>query len=314
MPDTGAEIAPQETTKQETTKPRRVRKKYAVAPSQQVLVALINNGRDLQIAREAHWYRIPVKSAPRITAAARYIAFYQTKIFGVEGWAVRYWAEIRGREIVTRRELFPDQSSHSRAEELYYKLELGEIKRREPAIISRRGRRIVFIPTTWEKFQRATEINDLFHESPLEDELWEAFKGERLEAERQYFLEAGGKTYCLDFALFCQNGKINIECDGDRWHAAVEKIPDDNERNNHLESKGWSVLRFNGKQLADEMPRCLQLVRETANQYGGVVTPEGELRYYALGGEDRGKKLNLFQESVVEYEARKSQEEQEETD
>ena len=282
----------------------RQARRYDVPPSEQILVALIRSGRDLELAREAHWYRIPVKSAPVYAATAKYLAFYQPKIFKTEGWAIRYWAEVRERSIVPRYELLPDEVRHERCNEEYYKLELGELRRREPPIISRRGRRLVFIPTTLGKFERATEINDLFHDSPLEDTRYEAFREERLEAERQFYVTVDRRRFCLDFALFCQNGKINVECDGDHWHATTDKIPEDNERNNLLESAGWAVLRFNTTQLAEDMPRCLQRVRETANRYGGVVTPEGELRYYALGGADRSKQLNLFQETVAEYEAR----------
>lgn len=280
--------------------------RYSVPSAERVLVAIINNTRDLHIAREEHWYRIPVKSAPTVMDF-RYMAFYQTKVFKSEGWAVRYWAEVKRRSIVSRLALLPDQPHHPRANELYHKLELGALNMREPAIISHRGRRIAFIPTTLAKFQRATEINDLFHESPLEDQLWEAFKAEHIEAERQYYLTAKQKNYCLDFALFCENGMIDVECDGDRWHIDVERAPEDNERNNALESEGWSVLRFNGYQLENEMPRCLQLVRETANRYGGLVTPEGELRYFAKGSEGN-QQLNLFQETEAEYNAKTKRE------
>jgi very-short-patch-repair endonuclease len=285
------------------------RKKYEVPPSQQVLVALVNNRRDFETIQTEGWYRIPVKSAPR-AVQARYVAFYLTKIFKEEGWSIRFWAEIRKRTVVKRRDLLPDDLPHPRADDEYYKLELGPLQQRNPPIISRRGRRIVFIPTTWEKFQRAKEINDLFHDSPLEDNLWEEFKRERLEAERQYYVTVQKRNYCLDFALFCEKGFVDVECDGDKWHATPEQIPEDNERNNLLESAGWSVLRFNGYQLENEMPQCLQRVRETVNRYGGLVTPEGELRYYAQGSE-RSKQMNLFQETAAEYEARTHSEDRE---
>jgi very-short-patch-repair endonuclease len=264
----------------------------------------MNNKRDSAIARDEHWYRIPVKSAPR-GIDARWLAFYQTKIFGKEGWSINYWAEVKGRQVLKRRELFPDQMHHARAEESYYKLELGELQQLPHPIISRRGRRIVFIPTTLAKFQRAREINDLFHESPLEDDLWEAFKQERIEAERQWYLDVDKAIYCLDFALFCSGGKVDVECDGDTWHARPDRIPADNARDNALTSDGWSVLRFNSRALNEELPDCLRLVRETVNKYGGLVTPEGEHRWYA-SGDEKNKQLNLFQEHKAEYGAESS--------
>src|SRR5690349_4187803 len=83
--------------------------------SKRVLVALMNNKRDLEIAREQGWYRIPVQSAPQSIDAAR-LAFYQTSAFKDEKWAVRYWAQVKSRKIVTRAELLPEESNHPRAE------------------------------------------------------------------------------------------------------------------------------------------------------------------------------------------------------
>jgi len=46
-----------------------------------VLVAIMNNKRDFAIAREKHWYRVPVKSAPRNLREllVQQVAFYFTK-------------------------------------------------------------------------------------------------------------------------------------------------------------------------------------------------------------------------------------------
>ena len=133
---------------------------YAVAPSQQVLVAWIPNPRDLAIARDDNWYRIPVTSAPSAVVAA-HIAFYQPNTFGDQSWSIRCCAEIKKRQIVKRRELLPGEPHHPRAREDYYRLELGELQRLVRPIISRRQRRIIFLPTTLQKFETATEINDL---------------------------------------------------------------------------------------------------------------------------------------------------------
>ncbi len=51
----------------------------------------------------------------------------------------------------------------------YYQLLLGNLQPLPKPILSRRLRRITFIPTTRKKFKTAIEINDLWDESPLED-------------------------------------------------------------------------------------------------------------------------------------------------
>lgn len=236
-----------------------------------VLVAIMNDRRDLDIARTDHWYRIPVRSAPKNIQEAEWLAFYQTKVFGDQGWAIRSYAKIEGISMLTRRELLPDQPDHPRANNEYYRLRLRDLQSLPRPIFSRRGRRIVFIPTTWEKFQRAEEINDLFHESPLEDRLYDRLKRQEIETERQFFVRVDRAAYCLDFAIFCQKGNIDVECDGDRWHSSPEVIPRDNSRNNALTSHGWAVLRFGSRELDAQLSHCIRVIKSTIRSRGGVL-------------------------------------------
>ena len=69
-----------------------------------VLVGVMNSQRDFEIARREGWYRIPVRHVPR-RLGAEYLAFYQTKAFGPEGWAVNYYAPIRRVQLAQRREV-----------------------------------------------------------------------------------------------------------------------------------------------------------------------------------------------------------------
>jgi hypothetical protein len=69
----------------------------------------------------------------------------------------------------------------------------------------------------------AVEINDLYDESPLEDRLWAEMKRLQIHAERQEFVRADQHDYALDFALYCALGKIDVETDGDTWHANPAK-------------------------------------------------------------------------------------------
>lgn len=235
----------------------------------QVLVAVMNSRRDFEIARDQHWYRIPLRAAPKRLRVA-YLAFYQTKVFGPEKWAVNYYARVRRYATVRRADLLPEEEDHPRAGEWYYRVDIGPLMRLPRPIVSKRWRRITFIPTTLPKLLRAEEINDLFDESPLEDTLWYALKQAEIEAERQYYIGEGRDTYCLDFAVFCERGRIDVECDGDTWHADPERIPQDNARNNYLTSKGWAVLRFGSAQIEGELPTCIHAVKETINGLGGM--------------------------------------------
>ncbi len=123
------------------------------------LVAIMNNRADFARARNEHWYRIPVRSAPPRVDFSRLerLAFYQTKVFGDEKWAVNYHTEVRGVDRVKRIELLPQERAHPRAHDEYYRIWIGNLERLPKPIPSRRWRRIIFIPTTTEKLFQAEE-------------------------------------------------------------------------------------------------------------------------------------------------------------
>ena len=131
-----------------------------VLPDDLVLVAVMTDPRDLEIARVLGWYRIPVASAPK-TLRVDWIAFYLTSAFGDEKWSIRYLARVRGHELVRRRELLRDEPDHLRADEPYFKIQLGPLVQLPKPIPSRRWRRFIFLYTTGEYLVRANEIKDL---------------------------------------------------------------------------------------------------------------------------------------------------------
>lgn len=218
----------------------------------EVLVAIVNQKKDWQHLQQESWYRIPVSSVQRWLHDCwppTWLAFYQTKVFGNEAHAINYYGRVSRIEQTTRLKLLPDDTpkNHPKANRPYFKLTIDRLRPLPQPVLSRRLRRIVFIPTTVEKFRQAIEINDLWDESPLEDRLWALLKQHQIRAERQYPLEIDDQYYFLDFAIFCNKGNIDIETDGDTWHAPREQIAVDNVRNNNLEGRAGtccaSVLR-----------------------------------------------------------------------
>lgn len=239
-----------------------------------VLVSIMNDPCDFAIARDDHWYRIPKDSVDKWLARSwppKWVAFYQTKVFGKESYSVTYYAKVLDIKEVPRRELFTQHKRGKDPEKIYAKLILGPLQQLPQPIFSRRFRRVVFIPTTWEKFLDAFEINDLYDESPLEDKLWAAFKRLEICAERQEFFEVDSEFVALDFAIYCVDGKLNVETDGDTWHANPEKAAKDNRRDNALVVKGWSILRFGTSQIMEQLDSyCLPKIVSKVNSLGGL--------------------------------------------
>ena len=272
-------------------------------PRGEVLIAIINNLEDMRLAREASWYRIPVTSVRkwlRDRWPPRRLAFYQTKVFGPEAHAVNYYAVVRDTRVVSRMDLFPDTPrNHPKANRYYYQLLLGDLQRLPEPIVSHRWRRIVFIPTTFEKFKAAVEINDLWDESPLEDRLWAIFKRARIRAERQYPVEVEDQFYFLDFAIFCNEGKIDVETDGDTWHSDPERIPLDNQRDTALVSKGWYVMRFNSTQIREHpVDYCVSKVMTTINRLGRLDHTTGVPVRYDPSDPLGPQQLSLFDQET----------------
>lgn len=173
-----------------------------------VLVGLMNKPRDLQVARDEGWYRIPEAHAPESATDAAILAFYFTTAFSDEKWAIHWYAEVRGHELVRRRDLFPAEASHPRAADRYYKLQIGPLIRRDPPIPSLRWRRVTFIESTWDRFTAAEEINDLYMSGA--DGLYVTLKESGFFPEMDYLIREGDSEYHVDLAVPCREGVVSV--------------------------------------------------------------------------------------------------------
>ena len=265
-------------------------------PTPEVLVAIMNNQRDLEIARTQRWYRIPVKSADRFIRdieQMQYLAFYQTVVFKRDAFAVNYYTEIERISTAPRIELLPDEAGHQNAEALYYKLKISPLQRLSRPIPSKRLRRVTFITTTLAKFSMAQEINDLFHTSPIEDLMWEGLRAAEIQAERQYEIRERDASYDLDFFVECSDGaKIDIECNGDLYHSTKAARNRDRRRNTYLTTRGWLVQRFGTDEIRNDIRNCINQVRILIDQHGGPVDRSLAYDLYRADGDSQ---LDLFE-------------------
>lgn len=144
-------------------------------PTSLVLVAIVNDPRDMEIARLLGWYRIPLRSAPKVIFVD-YLAFYQTGAFGEAKWQIQTIAPVLGHELTTRRELLKDQPDHPRAKEEYYKLQLGPLENLPKPVRADKWRRITFLYTTGEYLMQAETVNDLVVRTEERSILWQALR------------------------------------------------------------------------------------------------------------------------------------------
>ncbi|MFH1856121.1 MAG: DUF559 domain-containing protein [Candidatus Omnitrophota bacterium] len=235
------------------------------------IVGIVPRKNLWSIIQNQRWYHIPVDSAPRNVLGVEYVAFYFPATFGEKfKYQVIYYAPVLNIDTVKRIQLFPYESNHPRKNESYYQFHLGEIKNLPQPIPSKRWRRIVHIPTSLQKLLNAKEINDLYDTSPLEEKMHNALKKRKINAERQWYVRLNNQTYCLDFCIFCQKANIDLECDGERYHALPGAFTKDRLRNNQLASFGWHVLRFAGTEIYKKLNDCLITVERTIHALNGL--------------------------------------------
>ena len=152
-----------------------------------VLVAVITSPNDLEIARVLGWYRIPIRSAPKVIAVD-YLAFYQTSAFKNDRWQIKYVAQVKGHELTTRAELLKDQLEHPHADQEYYKIQLGPLTPLPKPIPAGKWRRITFFYTTGAYLNKAKTVNDLVVASNERKTLWNALH-ERASDSQKYYVE-----------------------------------------------------------------------------------------------------------------------------
>jgi hypothetical protein len=220
-------------------------------PEDRVLVGVMPDPRDLDIARDRHWYRVPVKHAPT-GIHAEYVAFYFTGKFDEElRWAIHYYARRTGHELVRRVDLFPDQPDHPRAHEQYYKLQLATLREKYPPIISRRWRRISFIQTTWDRFVGAKEVNDLFRSDDIfVDRIYHALRREGIHVERAVEVKDRKRNYKIDLLIPCKDGAVMVAGGADGPPAAIRLVQDEQ----HDLTAVTSAIEQRGGPLMSDLP------------------------------------------------------------
>lgn len=237
---------------------------------QKVLVAVVKNKRDLDLVLKERWYRIPIKYAPK--QKFKYLAFYGPAS-GKLGKKIVHFAKIKKIETITRRQLLPKESSHPRASDEYLYLKLEKVYKLPLPIRNTNRRRVTFAFTTLPQLKKAKDILDLYNVPPIEKIFLKALKKAKIKFVREFTVSksASSKRYRLDFAVFCRNGKIAIECDGIKSHSLPAQKIKDRVKNKFLRRIGWQVLRFKENEIVKNIQGCIPKLKEKIKFLNGLV-------------------------------------------
>ena len=222
-----------------------------------VLVAVVNNEADLRRAASEGWYRIPQRRAPR-RVGADYLAFYQTGAFGSrsEARTISYYAAIRRYQLLSRAELLPEEAGHARADEYYFRIEIGPLLRLAQPVAAATFRRLTFMHTTLERLLRAQDVKELKLEGEPFQALWNALRANRL---RPLPNRLAGE-WPVDIALRVRNGYLGIRLD---------ETSDMREASGPLDR--WTILRIPESRVDTDLAGCLREVAGALVDLGGSL-------------------------------------------
>jgi very-short-patch-repair endonuclease len=239
-----------------------------------VLVGWIPTAEDLRLFEEARWYRIPLDVAitrPETWRPPAWVAAFESKRASGSEQRVARYAKVLAIQVKTREELLGAVAPGPKRDRKYYQLLLGAPRLLPSPLVPPRSRqRTTFIWTTLPKLLAADGFNDLFDESPPENDLWNRLKSEDIAAERQWPESANSLRYILDFAIFCRNRNIDVEMDGLQHHTVQVNSENDADRDRNLTSKGWAIHRIRASEYRQAPVRAVRQLCETIEEYGGV--------------------------------------------
>ena len=99
------------------------------------------------------------------------------------------------------------------------------------------------------------------HRTDIEILMANALEDNNIEAVEQWPIRSK-HGYILDFGI--PELKINIEVDGEIWHKKGNSH--DRKRNWFLRGKGWSILRFRGNEIKEDVYKCVDKVQTIINE------------------------------------------------
>ncbi len=225
-----------------------------------VLVGVITGSSDLSHLFSRGIYRIPIEFEP--AQDFEIIAFYESSnIFDFKG-KIQYYASVINVEYVSAKEISKRFDIKDPQHKDYLLYTLGKIMKLEKPIVNNDKMRVSFHYTTLKKIMETRTINQLFNIPAIEEMVKVMLEDLNIDYKREYILRINkDKFYRLDFAIFTNNRKIDIECDGEKWHSIKAQMEKDRVRDNDLISFDWEVIRLKEKFIINKKNECIELLK-----------------------------------------------------
>ncbi len=224
---------------------------------EKVLVAVLKCPEDLDILLREKWYRIPIKYAPK--REYRVIAFYQNASFGARAKRIEYYGITGRTELCKRGELVKDGL---RPDEKYIKVQILRTVKLKKPVINRTGMRVLFKYTVFSKLYSSADIGELFNIPDIDGPVEDMLKALRIKYKKEFTVTLKNKKrYRFDFALFTGGRIIDLECDGEKWHALKARRLYDAERDKALIAEGYEVVRLKESVIVEAPDLCFNRIK-----------------------------------------------------
>ncbi|MBV7327585.1 hypothetical protein KFU94_04845 [Chloroflexi bacterium TSY] len=191
---------------------------------------------------------------------ADFLAFYQTGAFKGEPEAqtVSFYAPTRRYRLLTRAELVPEDVDHQRANEYYFRIEIGALQRLTQPIPAAKMRRVTFIHTTFDRLLKAQDVTELFYQEDPFDRLWSALREHKLRPLKNRII--GERP--VDITLRARGGYLGIRCGDEEFlrETLVEPLPD-----------RWEMLTLSPVQVEQDLNECLRKIGAALIGLGGSM-------------------------------------------
>lgn len=102
--------------------------------------------------------------------------------------------------------------------------------------------------------------SEVLFDSSIEKILYDHLMQNKVKVHPQYWTKVKDKkSYRLDFALFVNGQKYDIEIDGDKAHS--QKDENDILRDIHLGMEGWKIRRYRANQVQNNIDSVIQEIK-----------------------------------------------------
>lgn len=101
-------------------------------------------------------------------------------------------------------------------------------------------------------------------ESPFEEAVAKALVTKGYQVVQQWPVG----SYRIDMVISDAQGRVALECDGERWHSGDAKIRADMERQTILERLGWRFIRLRGSEYYSNPEKAMQRIFDDLTELG----------------------------------------------